>query len=108
MKDPCDRHRLAWLATARIEHRLRWRVIASLAIWTGWLLLVIAACEVALLFYYRPTFESSFVGGYSYLGRPERPAPTWLTGEVIGATFGAALGIVGGLLMWAGGRLRHR
>jgi len=49
MKDPCDRHRLAWLATARIEHRLRWRVIASLAIVSPSMMMAFERANIDLL-----------------------------------------------------------
>ena len=59
------------------------RVMGSVATFAGWLLLVLAAVEIGLVFYYRPTIEYTYVEG-----RP-RSIPSWLTGELVG--FASAL-----------------
>ena len=67
----------------------------------GGLLLVLAAVEVVLVFYYRPTLE------YAYAeGRPGS-MPYWLTGESVGIAFGAFLAVIGGSLLWGGNRWRR-
>ena len=77
------------------------RVVGFAATLAGGLLLALAAIDVALFFYYRPTIE------YGYVEGQQRPAPSWLTGELIGGLLGAVLGITGGLFLWAGRRWRR-
>jgi hypothetical protein len=78
------------------------RVMGFVATCAGWLLLVLAAFEVVLVFYYyRPTLEYIYVEG--------RPGsiPSWLTGESVGFAFGAFLTVIGGSLLWGGNRWRR-
>jgi hypothetical protein len=77
------------------------RIIGFVATCAGWLLLVLAAFEVVLVFYYRPTLEYTYVEG-----RP-RSIPYWLTGESVGFAFGAFLTVIGGSLLWGGNRWRR-
>ena len=72
------------------------RVMAFVATFAGWLLLVVSAVEIGLVLYYRPTIEYTYVEG-----RP-RPIPSWLTGESVGFAFGAFLTVIGSSLLWAG------
>jgi len=84
------------------------RVLGFVATSVGWVVLAIAAIELTLLFYFRPTLESTHVGEYAYVGGQARQAPLWLTGEFIGSVFGVLLGIIGGMLLWVGRRWRLR
>jgi hypothetical protein len=78
------------------------RVMGFVATSAGWLLLmVLAAVEIGLAFYYRPTLEYMYVEG-----RP-RSIPSWLTGESVGFAFGVFLTVIGGLLLWGGNRWRR-
>jgi hypothetical protein len=77
------------------------RIIGSVAKCAGGLLLLLAAVEVVLVFYYRPTLENAYVDG-----RP-RSIPYWLTGESVGFAFGAFLTVIGGSLLWGGTRWRR-
>ena len=77
------------------------RIIGFVATCAGWLLLLLAAVEVVLVFYYRPTIE------YAYVGDQPRSIPHWLTGESVGIAFGAFLTVVGGCLLWGGTRWRR-
>ena len=72
------------------------------AIFGGWLLLVLAAFEIVLVFYYRPTLE------YAYVEGQPRPIPHWITGESVGFAFGAFLTVIGGALLWGANRWRLR
>jgi hypothetical protein len=74
------------------------RVMRFVATFAGWLLLVVAVVEIALVFYYRPTLEYAYVEG-----RP-MSIPAWLTGESVGFAFGAFLTIIGSSLLWGGNR----
>ena len=74
--------------------------MAFVAIFTGWLPLVLATFEIVLVFYYRPTLEYAYVEG-----RP-RSIPYWLTGESVGFAFGALLTGIGGALLWGANRWR--
>ena len=78
------------------------RVIGFIATCAGWLLLLLAAVEVVLVFYYRPTIE------YAYVGDQPRSIPHWLTAESVGLAFGAFLAVGGGCLLWGGSRWRGR
>ena len=78
------------------------RIVGFLATFAGWLLLVLAAVEIVLVFYYRPTLEYAYVEG--------RPGsiPYWLTGESVGFAFGAFLTVIGGALLWGANWRRLR
>ena len=78
------------------------RIMGFVATFAGWLLLVLAAVEIVLVFYYRPTLEYAYVEG-----RP-RSIPYWLTGESVGFAFGAFLTVIGGALLWGANRWRLR
>jgi hypothetical protein len=78
------------------------RIMGFVATCAGWLLLVLAAFEIVLVFYYRPTLELASVEG-----RP-RSIPYWITGESVGYAFGAFLTVIGGALLWGANRLRLR
>jgi hypothetical protein len=77
------------------------RVMGFVATFAGWLLLALAAVEIGLVFYYRPTLEYMYVEG-----RP-RSIPSWLTGESAGFVFGAFLTVIGSSLLWGGTRWRR-
>jgi len=78
------------------------RIMRFVATCAGWLLLVLAAFEIVLVFYYRPTLEHASVEG-----RP-RSIPHWITGESVGYAFGAFLTVIGGALLWGANRSRLR
>jgi hypothetical protein len=78
------------------------RVMGFVATLAGWFVLAVAALEIVLLFYYRPTLEYAYVEG-----RP-KSVPYWLTGELVGYAFGAFLTVIGGSLLWGGNRWRRR
>ena len=71
------------------------------ATFAGWLLLVLAAFEIVLLLYYRPTLDNTYVEG-----RP-RFITYWLTGESVGFAFGAFLTVMGSSLLWGGNQWRR-
>jgi hypothetical protein len=77
------------------------RVMGSVATFAGWLLLVLAAVQIGLVFYYRPTIE------YMYVADRTRSVPSWLTGESVGFAFGAFLTVIAGTLLWGGNRWRR-
>jgi hypothetical protein len=77
------------------------RVMGFVATFAGWLLLVLAAVEIGLVFYYRPTLEYTYVEG-----RP-RSIPSWLTGESVAFAIGAFLTVIGSSLLWGGNRWRR-
>jgi len=78
------------------------RIMRFVANFAGWLLLVLAAVEIVLVFYYRPTLEYAYVEG-----RP-MSIPYWLTGESVGFAFGAFLTVIGAALLWGANRWRLR
>jgi len=78
------------------------RIMRFVATCAGWLLLVLAAFEIVLVFYYRPTLEYTYVEG-----RP-RSIPYWITGESVGFAFGAFLTVIGGALLWGANRWHLR
>jgi hypothetical protein len=78
------------------------KIMGFVATFAGWLLLVLAAVEIVLVFYYRPTLEYAYVEG-----RP-RSIPYWLTAESVGFAFGAFLTVIGGALLWGANRWRLR
>ena len=77
------------------------RAMWLVATFAGWLLLVLAAVEIGLVFYFRPTLEYAYVEG-----RP-MSIPSWLTGESVGFAFGAFLTAIGSSLLWGGNRWRR-
>lgn len=76
-------------------------VFGFIMVVTGWILLTLALAGLALTFYYRPTLE------YVYVDNRPQPMPSWLTGELAGGLVAAALGITGGLFLFAGRRWRR-